>query len=429
MVPFLKRPALTAGLTALLLSMPAAALAQPVTSSPAPARSALARVWQQTHPAWGVPEPAWLAGGTARTAAPTASQQSASFQATLFGVSSVPASTKAWAVGAGCYGSCTVVLHYNGTSWSQVPSPSPGSDVQLDSVTALSDTDVWAVGDYCVSSCNAGRQVFDSLAMHWDGKTWTQVPTKNPSATFNWLQSVSAASPSDVWATGYKCTSGCARLLTLTEHWNGTSWSNVSSPTPAGKWNQLNGVSSYPAHKAWAVGAAGAKSIALRWTGTKWVTATLPDIGTHSDALYGVSAPSATNAWAVGTDCPDCTSTIGLFRTLALHWNGTKWAKVSTPNPNPAPDVLQAVAARAGKDAWAVGYRCVSTCGQNGESDRPLIIHWNGTKWSTKTAPGTGNLYSVSVHSSTSAWAVGYGCAPGCGALIEHWNGKKWYAF
>ena len=148
MVPFLRRPALVAGLTALMLSMPAAALAQPATSSPTPTRTALTRVWQQIHQVRGTPEPAWLAGRTAGTSAVTmAPQLSASYQGALEGVSSVPSTTHAWAVGA-----------------------------------------------ECASGCGTSAEVDDTLILHWDGSTWTQVPGKNPSGSLNVLLSVTSAS-------------------------------------------------------------------------------------------------------------------------------------------------------------------------------------------------------------------------------------------
>src|SRR6516225_11576342 len=41
-------------------------------------------------------------------------------------------------------------------------------------------------------------------------------------------------------------------------------------------------------------------------------------------------------------------------------------------------------------DAWAVGYACVSGCasvGGIGEIDHMVILHWNGTAWSSVRAP------------------------------------------
>src|SRR5437870_1586106 len=57
-------------------------------------------------------------------------------------------------------------------SWSVVPSPNVGTRPNfLYAVSALSDTDVWAVGR--VSDSFTGR----TLAEHWDGTSWKVVPT------------------------------------------------------------------------------------------------------------------------------------------------------------------------------------------------------------------------------------------------------------
>src|ERR1700690_3276681 len=56
----------------------------------------------------------------------------------LTGVSADSASD-AWAVGVGVSGGLT--LHWDGTSWTPVPSPSPSSTTELDAVSALSPSD------------------------------------------------------------------------------------------------------------------------------------------------------------------------------------------------------------------------------------------------------------------------------------------------
>src|SRR5690348_5630714 len=56
---------------------------------------------------------------------------------------------------------------------------------------------------------------------------WNIVPSPNVGTTSH-LNSVSVISATDVWAVGYSSTG------TLIEHWDGTSWSIVSSPNPNG---------------------------------------------------------------------------------------------------------------------------------------------------------------------------------------------------
>ena len=65
------------------------------------------------------------------------------------------------------------------------------------------------------------------------------------------LSAVSAVSPTDIWAVGFQG-SGPA---TLTENFNGTSWSVVAAPNPAGStFDELNGVSAVSSNAVWAVG-------------------------------------------------------------------------------------------------------------------------------------------------------------------------------
>jgi hypothetical protein len=68
-------------------------------------------------------------------------------------------------------------------------------------------------------------------------------------------------SANDVWAVGFSPhPSGTPQYLrqTLIEHWNGSSWSVVPSPNPAGKtYVVLNGAAAISASDVWAVGHSG----------------------------------------------------------------------------------------------------------------------------------------------------------------------------
>ena len=111
-------------------------------------------------------------------------------------------SCQAWAVGDYSNGTArrTLIERWNGTKWTKMPSPSPGSAVNgLSSVTATSASDAWAVGDYIA---NVGGFPHETLIEHWNGTAWTQMPSPNPSSTGNLLGGVAANSPSNVWAVG-----------------------------------------------------------------------------------------------------------------------------------------------------------------------------------------------------------------------------------
>ena len=87
----------------------------------------------------------------------------------------------------------------------------------LIAVTAVSPADVWAVGT------TAPRGSFATLTEHFDGSRWTRVASPSQ-GNWNMLEGVDAVSSNDVWAVGFSRT-----YSSLAIHWNGTSWQRVDS--------------------------------------------------------------------------------------------------------------------------------------------------------------------------------------------------------
>ena len=181
----------------------------------------------------------------------------------------------AWAVGwtggtNESAGQATLIEHWNGSSWTIVPSPDPGSSSYLSGVTAISPNDAWAVG-HAVSSGGTD----ESLIMHWDGSTWTQVPSPSPAGDTT-LHAVAAAASDDVWATGVtngtRCGNGGAHCQGVIMHWDGTSWAVMPSPNPPGSYlNDYLGVTALRGEDAWAVGTTDyAWTLIAHWNGTAW---------------------------------------------------------------------------------------------------------------------------------------------------------------
>ena len=292
-------------------------------------------------------------------------------------------------------------------------------------VAATSPGNAWAVG---------GTNWFSptqTLAEHWNGKTWTRVPTPTPdgSAYFN---AVAATSASNAWAVGLITPGGPgvpALTTPLIEHWNGKAWTVAKFPEPADG-GQFNGVAATSASNVWAVGSTGANSIAAgqttlieHWNGKSWTRVPSPSpkgTGTGS-VLAGVAATGPDNAWADGE-----TPNSGPAKSLIEHWNGTRWAVL--PSPNPTGDTyLTGIAAASSTDAWAVGYTNPTTCSPNCGT---AAFHWNGKKWAvTQSIDPPGSyldvLEGVVIISSDNAWAVGT-YNGWSSTLIEHWNGKSW---
>src|SRR5207302_643268 len=135
-------------------------------------------------------------------------------------------------------------------------------------------------------------------------------------------------SAADCWAIGFYF-NGTApnNSQTLTEHWDGMSWSIVPSPNGGTQHNELDGVTCTSASNCWAVGSYGSGqngTLIEHWNGTAWSIVSSPNIGTAQNYLGSVTCTSASDCWAVGN--------YGSGRTLIQHWDGTWWSIVSSPN-------------------------------------------------------------------------------------------------
>jgi plastocyanin len=121
-----------------------------------------------------------------------------------------------------------MILRWNGTSWSVVGGvPKPGTgDSQLLSVRALSSGNAWAVG------YDTEHAEDRTLILHWNGATWSRVSSPNGPLQ-NALRSVTARTSQDVWAVGFTNDAPDGTADSLILHWDGTSWRQVTSPSPA----------------------------------------------------------------------------------------------------------------------------------------------------------------------------------------------------
>jgi len=388
--------------------------------------------------------PAAAAGPHSRAglASPAPTLAAGAFPGQLDSVSGL-SPANAWAAGSYCTtGTCsvqdTLILHWNGTAWSKVASPSRGPTNVVYGVTTISAADAWAVGNYCTTNMCT---IQPGLLLHWNGTAWSKVTIPQPGPV-NVLYSVTATSATDVWAVGYYCvTSMCTVQHALILHWNGTAWSETATIPGPGAVSNLNGVAAESATGAWAAGFSCARStcgkertLILHWNGTAWSKVASPNVSSaFASIVQGVAATAPSEAWAAGYSCTSRAS--AACQTLMLRWNGTAWSKATIPRPRSARSMLSGVGATSSADAWAVGESCTTpVCTGIGAAYDTLILHWNGTAWSKVTSPtpgpGFNNLNAVSADSPGDAWAVGSYCTTSsCTAqdpLILHWNGRTW---
>jgi hypothetical protein len=278
--------------------------------------------------------------------------------------------TDIWAVGFQGSGPTTLAENFNGTSWSEVATPNPAGATfeTLNSVSAASSNAVWAVGhSETVNSNDVG--VATPLVEFFNGTSWS-IQTTPTLAGGGALNSVTVVSPTDVWAVG----GDGGQLI---EHFNGTSWSVVASPVSGD--GTLESISAANANDIFAVGSVGEEhpsASTLQFNGTTWNAVANGPSGTVS-----VDAISATDVWAVG----------GAGGTGAAVWNfdGTAWTEVTTVDGQ-----LTAVSGSLSNDVYVVG-----------EGD--LVEQWNGTSLNVVSATGTAGFTGVATLSNGTVFAVG----------------------
>jgi hypothetical protein len=310
------------------------------------------------------------------------------------------------------------------TNWAPVAVSQPANtNVILNGVDVRTDNDAWAVGTgFAVAGSIAALPVY-----HWNGSTWTSVPT--PAFTSSGgLTSVSADSATDAWAVGF-LTTGYHVTSPVSLRWNGSSWSSVTVPAAS----RLNGVAALSPNNAWAVGKQGrfGPAAIVHWDGVAWTSVPIPHptpAGSGlGENLLTVSARTASDIWAIGNYS---SATGGPSPTFALHYDGTTWSLVPTPGSGDPQTtfLLNSVSASGVNDAWAVGQRVAA----GGTPVATLIEHWNGTAWSVVNSPSIGvfpKLNGVSARAGNDVWAVGSSPLAAGGfdqAATLHWNGSTW---
>ncbi len=263
----------------------------------------------------------------------------------------------------------------------------PGSS--LSAIDGSGEHDVWAVGE------THGRSAREhSLVLHFDGSTWRQAQVPDVGG----LIGVSVVSTTDAWALGYN------GLL----HWDGSSW--TASDLPHGNYMSIS--ASGP-DDVWIAGVRvgpligkntrGLSSAVAHFDGTTWATMKPPNPGTRDNYIEGIVAASPTDVWLggyytdVGKHQPEALS-------LTMHWNGTKWSVVPSPNPSATLNVIWGIGADGQGGVWALGHYRGSD-----KHLHALIFRWDGSSWAIVPLRGT-SLWSpqaVAGASSGPTWVVG----------------------
>ena len=256
---------------------------------------------------------------------------------------------------------------------------SPTSNSYLSGIDSRAPDDVWAVGTFIGPTPADGPPRV--AVVHWDGRSWKLVPVSRPTGRRVALIDVAAVGPREAWAVG-RAPSGALVL-----RWDGDRWSRVPAPDRATRNAVLAGIDRIPGTgRLWAVGDAGWRPLILHWTGRVWRTVEAPPLP-KAARLYDVAAVSRRTAWAVGQ--------VGGSPLILRFTLGRGWRRVA--NPAFGDGTLLGVEAIVGR-AVAAGYR-----------DGPLLLRWEGGRWSEVRWrwPGASfSLTDVDVSGST-FWVAG----------------------
>jgi hypothetical protein len=244
-----------------------------------------------------------------------------------------------------------LILHWDGQSWQKMATGIRQKHSPLGGVAMISPTDAWAVG---TTPDRAGRT--KTVIVHWDGKQWLKVPSPNGDhQQINVLNSVTAISAKDAWAVGL---SEGQTEESLILHWNGRSWKRVKDAPMPGADSSLDAVTALSASDVWAVGNSHTKHpgsfqpFIERWTGIGWRRFAAPaPAGNAGINMTGVAAASPDQAWAVG----DYLIKGRHSRLFMERWNGVYWQQVTGSDPSETDDQFGGIATTGG-NTWAVGF-------------------------------------------------------------------------
>jgi hypothetical protein len=121
-----------------------------------------------------------------------------------------------------------LVEHWDGGSWSIVSAPSPPyRQTSFSALSVVSKDDIWAVGNSFTFGSSSR-----TLVEHWDGATWSIVPSPSH-GTFDTLTAIGATSATNAWAFGYYMDGGVDLLDGI--RWDGSAWSDASLPPSSGR--------------------------------------------------------------------------------------------------------------------------------------------------------------------------------------------------
>jgi hypothetical protein len=218
-----------------------------------------------------------------------------------------------------------LIEQWNGAAWTIVPGPPTGQTYdQLTNVHCLAADDCWAVGNAGPKQQSSnflpifpgGAPGDQGLIEHWDGATWSVVPSvTEPSPNGGYLNGLACVSDTDCWASGATTDDTGTASGILMESWNGSSWTDVSASVPEPKPEGgaiLSSISCLGADQCWGAGSSGSinggnaplQAFIENWNGSAWSVDPSPNVAVLS-LLNSVTCVPAVGCLAAGSSATE----------------------------------------------------------------------------------------------------------------------------
>jgi hypothetical protein len=270
---------------------------------------------------------------------------------------SAASAANGWAVGVG--GCCDLLVsHWNGKKWETIAVPARIGGANTNQVTGASVAAI-AGGRAMIIVDSTDEELSTTWveALEWRGRSWSAVHTfaDSPGGAI-------ASGPGDVW--GFDSGTPSA------EHYNGTSWSQVSVPVIA---SQASGDA---AAGDWVTGTPAAQPTRvelLHWSKGAWRNVVLPKIAVpKGDQMFpgAVDAATLADIWVTVSVGPSAGR--GPVTAVLLHWNGKAWSKVAVPKGLS----LSSVASDGHGGAWMTS-----------NTGALVMYHYSGGRWTRVPGP------------------------------------------
>ncbi|WP_440065801.1 hypothetical protein [Streptosporangium sp. OZ121] len=300
--------------------------------------------------------------------------------------------------------------------WTAVGAAKLSGGTALLDVAATGPRDAWAVGYQDSAEDREGTPA----VLRWNGSRWREMPLGEGAGAHH-LEGVGAAGPDDVWVVG----NGPSALAA---HWNGRAWA-PHRPFGVAEDYRLSDVTA-SGGDAWFTANGPSGAVVLEWAGGEFRNV-LSTGGTFEAITSG-----AGHVWAVGTS----------ETRTPLVWHGTagSWESLETP-PIPGGRLSQ-VWQVSPSEVWAVGQVSAAPGARpegetgpsaqaetppdaraGGEETRPLVLRWDGTRWTRVEVPvSRGSLHGVTASGPGDLWISGVDADHAGQVLILRFDGAAW---